>query len=180
MRHVPRALLAGGLGFAAAAIVACGGGSGLLSSNQASDLNNQLDQLSSAIQAGQCANARSAASSFAGSVDGLQGVNPRLVSNLKDWATTVGNLTARDCKPVAATTTPTTTTATTATTTSTSTSTRTTAPATTSTPTQPTQPATTSTPSGSTTQTPSTGGASPSDGNGGSGGAGAGSNGNGQ
>src|SRR5438105_15816116 len=98
MRYVPRALLAGGLGFAMAFVVACGGGSGLLSSNQASDLNNQLDQLSSAVQGGQCGSATNVANSFSNAVDNLQGVNPRLVNNLKQWATTVGQLTAHDCK----------------------------------------------------------------------------------
>ena len=49
MGSAPRALFAGGLGIAAAFLVACGGGgAGLLSSDQAGTLSNQLDQLASA------------------------------------------------------------------------------------------------------------------------------------
>ena len=50
MGYAPRALLAGGLGFAVSFLVACGGGSGLLSADQASSLNGQLDQVSSAVE----------------------------------------------------------------------------------------------------------------------------------
>ena len=60
----PRAFLAGSLGFAVAFVVACGGGTGLLSSQQADSLNAQLNSVSSAVSSGQCASARAAAQSF--------------------------------------------------------------------------------------------------------------------
>jgi hypothetical protein len=156
MRYLPRAVLAGGLGFAAAFVVACGGGAGLLSGDQASTLNNQLDQLTSAAAAGQCGAASGAASSFSNAIDNLQGVNQRLVENLKEWATTVGALTARDCR--AQTVTSATTTATTPTTTPHTSSTQSTTTRTQPTQTLTTPPATTSAPPGNTTTT-GTGGA---------------------
>ena len=54
MRYALRATIAGGLGFAVSFLVACGGGGGLLSGNQASSLNSQLDQVTSALDSGNC------------------------------------------------------------------------------------------------------------------------------
>ena len=55
-----RAFLAGGLGFAAAFVVACGGSNGLLSADQSSTLSNRLDAVSAAVSSGNCAAARNA------------------------------------------------------------------------------------------------------------------------
>jgi hypothetical protein len=126
MRFFPRALLAGGLGFAAAVLVACGGGSGLLSSDQASNLNDQLDQVAAAVGAGRCADAINAAAGFDATIRGLPGsINARLASNLRQGSTAIRRLAAQDCQPKAETT-PTTPTQTTTTPTTTPTSTTTT------------------------------------------------------
>jgi hypothetical protein len=161
MRYLPRALLAGGLGFAAAVLVACGGSGGLLSSTQAGSLNNQLDQLAASINAGQCTSAAKAAVDFSQAVDSLPGsINSTLANNLKQGAAAIGRLTVKDCGQLAAkipttpktTTTPTTSTQTTTTpTTPTNTSTSsgtTTTPPTTSTATTGTGSGTTSSPTG--------------------------------
>ena len=71
MGFAPRALLAGGLGFAVAFLAACGGGSGLLSAGQANDLNNSLDQLSNAVGSGQCGAAADAVTTFSNAVVNL-------------------------------------------------------------------------------------------------------------
>lgn len=184
MRHVSRALLAGGLGLAAAFLVACGGGAGLLSSDQASTLNAQLDQVSSAVASGNCAAASSAVSDFSNAVSTLPaGVNQTLRDNLSQDATKLGQLAAKDCQN-ATTATSTTTTPTTSTTQTTSTSSTTTTPATitsaTTTSTN-TSSATTSTDTGTSTTGTSggagLGGNGGGRGTGGTGGAGTGGNG---
>ncbi len=185
MRYLPRALLAGGLGFVASVLVACGGGGGLLSSDQAGSLNNQLDQLAASINAGRCTSAAKAAVNFSQAVNSLPAsVNPTLANNLKQGAEAIGRLTVKDCGQLA-TKIPTTSTKTTTSTPSTQTNTTPTNTTTTSgtgtssTPT--TNTATTGTGSG-TTSTGGNGGAGLPSGNtstGGSGGAGTG-NGNGR
>src|SRR5437763_16631169 len=95
MRYVPRALLAGGLGFAVSFLVACGGGAGLLSSDQAGNLNSQLDAVSSAVDAHNCGAADSAAASFGHAVANLPStINTTLAANLDQGASTLANLTA--------------------------------------------------------------------------------------
>jgi uncharacterized membrane protein YgcG len=184
MRFTIRALLAGGLGLSTSLLVACGGTSGLLSGGQASNLNNSLDNVSSAVSAGQCGPAQSAVNSFNNQLAGLPAsVNATLRANLLQGANVVGRNAAQDClNPVS--TTPKTTTNTTPTNTTQSTATTTptqivTTPATTTTPPPPppvtTPPATTSTPTG-TSSTGNSGGAGIGGGSGGggsSGGAGA-------
>ena len=164
MGYAPRVLLAGGLGFAASFLVACGGGSGLLSSDQANTLNNQLDQAANAIGSGQCSAASAELTSFSSAVANLPpSVSPTLRNNLKQGASTVQQLAARDCHQISSSTTTSTTTstsptstpstATTTTTTPTTTTTSTTTPTVTTTPT-----ATTTTAPGTTTTTPSASG----------------------
>jgi hypothetical protein len=93
-----RAILAGGLGFTAAFVVACGGSNGLLSSEQASTLSNRLDSLSQAVNAGNCSAATNAANAFNTAVGNLPpSVSSKLVQNLGDGAQTVKQLAARDC-----------------------------------------------------------------------------------
>ena len=177
MRYAPRALLAGGLGFAVSFLVACGGGSGLLSADQANSLNSQLDQVSTAVVSGQCGAAADAASGLTNAVENLSGsVNATLVGNLKQGVSTVSELAARNCHPQTTTpttpTTPTTTTNTTTTPTATTPSTTTSAPPTTSS-------ATTTTPAGTTSTGGGTGGAGIGGGGGNGGGSGGAGTGNG-
>jgi hypothetical protein len=150
MRAPHRVALAGGLGFAVSCLVACGGGSGLLSGGQANSLNAALDQVSNAVAAGHCAAATSALNSLRAQVAQLPAsVNTALTDNLNQGISTVAVLAARQCTaaPVQTTTNTTTKSTTTSSTTTTSTTTQ---PATTSSTTSST-PATTSTSTGTTT-----------------------------
>lgn len=134
MGHGSRAFLAGGLGFAVAFVVACGGQNGLLDSSQANNLNAQLNSVSSAVSAGNCGSARTAAQAFTNEVAALPAnVNTTLVRNLGQGATTISQLAARDC----------------ASSSSTSSSTSSTPSSTTSTPTTTSTPSSTSTSSSS-------------------------------
>ena len=176
MRYASRAILAGALGFAAAFVVACGGSSGLLSSNDASSLNNQLDSVSSALASKNCGDVSSATSRLADDVVNLpSSINSTLRNNLTQGVSTIAQLARRQCANVPSTpTTQTDTTTTETTTTQTHTTTTPTTPTnTTTTPaTTPTTPGTTST---------GTGGAGVGGGNGtSSGGSGTGGNGNSQ
>jgi hypothetical protein len=179
MGFAPRALLAGGLGFAAALLAACGGSSGLLSGSQANNLNASLDQLSNAVDAGQCGAAANAVTTFSNAVVDLPpSVSATLTHNLEQGASTVAQLAAKDCQTASSTTSSTTTSSSTTTTsTPTSTSTTTSTPTTTtSTPTTTTSTtATTQTGSGTTSTDSGSGGA----GLGGSGGGGSGGGGTG-
>jgi hypothetical protein len=182
MRYAPRALLAGGLGFAVSFLVACGGGAGLLSGNDADNLDGKLANVSSAVEAGHCRAAAHAAASLGSAVQQLpRTVNRKLRNNLNQGARTIAELAQRNCRP--ATHQPHTTSTTTTTTTATTT-TQTTPAATNTTPTntntQPqntnTQPPVTSTTGPGTTSTSSGGAGLGNSGNG----VGAGANGNGQ
>lgn len=164
MRYAPRVLLAAGLGFAVSILVACGGGSNLLSGDQSSTLNGRLDQVSAAVDGGRCLGATRATASFSNYVSNLPAkVSPTLRANLLQGASTVNDLAQRDCQTSSTqstnstTTTPSTSTTTTTTTPSSTASTTTvstTTPSTTS-----TAPATSSTTPSTTSTTPTTGGA---------------------
>ena len=65
MRYVPRALLAGGLGFAVSCLAACGGGSGLLSGQQANSLNASSTSSHGRRSARNCGAARQAGQQLA-------------------------------------------------------------------------------------------------------------------
>jgi hypothetical protein len=172
MRFLPRAILAGGLGLAVSlSVAACGGGAGLLSSDQSNSINSQLSNISSALQAGDCSTVSKTTVSLARSVAALPGtINPTLRQNLDQGVSTVGQLANQQCRPSSSSTT----TPTTSSSTSTSTS---------SSSTTPTQPTTTSSSPPPTTSTssspPATTPASPGTTSTGSGGAGLGNNGNG-
>jgi hypothetical protein len=100
-----RAFLAGSLGFAAAFVVACGGGSGLLSGDQSSSLSSQLQSISVALGSHQCGSAASAATSLNNAVANLPStVNTTLLQNLGQGAATVGQLASSDCQSTSATT----------------------------------------------------------------------------
>ena len=60
MRPALRALVAGGLGFAVSLIAACGGGSRVLSADQASALSSQLTRLQQAVNGGDCGGVQNA------------------------------------------------------------------------------------------------------------------------
>jgi hypothetical protein len=182
MRYLLRVILAGGLGFAAALLIAaCGGGAGLLSGDQSSTLSDQLDKVSAALAAGNCAGVSKAATALNNSAGSLPAtVSVTLRNNLIQGASTVAELARRDCHqtttadttpttPTATATAPTATQTTTTPTTETSTSPSTPPP---TTPTTPTTPATTPTTPG-TTPSGGTGGAGLGDG-GGNGGTGIG------
>ena len=157
MRSALRALVAGGLGFAVSLIAACGGGSRVLSADQATALSQRLNQLQAAVQRGDCG----------GVVNGLSGLSAE-IANVPN-ATARANLTEgfdtlqRQASAECPTSTPrTTSTATTAKTTST----QSTPTSTTSTQTIPTTPATTPTNTGTTTNPgPGSGGAGLAPGN---------------
>ena len=150
MRHLPRAILVGGLGFAVSLIAGCGGGAGLLSGDQANNLSSQLDSVSSAVSAGNCTAAQNAAASFGQSVFNLPPtINATLKTDLAAAANSINQSVPQQCHKATtptitstATSTPATTTQTSTTSTSPTTSTTQTAstPATT-----PTSPGTTST-----------------------------------
>ena len=185
MRYASRAVLAGALGFAAAFVVACGGSSGLLSGNDASSLNNQLDSVSSALASKNCGDVSSATSQLADDVVNLpSSINSTLRNNLTQGVSTIAQLARRQCANVPPT--PTTQTATTTETTTTQTHTTTTPTTPTNTTTTPTTPTNTTTNPATTPTTPGTtstgtGGAGVGDGNGNSsGGSGTGGNGNSQ
>jgi hypothetical protein len=93
-----RAFLAGGLGFAAAFVVACGGGNGLLSANDSSNLVTQLDSVSSALVAHQCGEVSSAATALNNAVANLPpSITTTLLQNLGQGASTVQALASRQC-----------------------------------------------------------------------------------
>ncbi|MBV9365822.1 MAG: hypothetical protein JO046_07385 [Solirubrobacterales bacterium] len=161
MRYAPRAILAGGLGFAAAFLVACGGSSGLLSGDQSIELSGQADQIASAVQAGNCVAAINASAALGRKVQTLPvAVNPTLRGNLTQGASTIAQLATKDCRHHTSTTASTPTTSpSTSTTTSTSTSTSTSTTTPTSTTTTTTTPTTETTPTNTGTTSTTTGGA---------------------
>jgi hypothetical protein len=99
MRYAPRAILAGGLGFAVSFLVACGGGSGLLSGDQSIALSGQADQISSAVQSGNCGAAVNESLALNRDVQTLPlTVNPTLRRNLTQGASTIAELAGKDCR----------------------------------------------------------------------------------
>ena len=173
MRLVPalKAIPLVALGCAAAFLVACGDRSGLLSSQDAANLQDALASVQSACADGQTADAALAARQFSDRVTELspRQVDPRLIANLARGAQTLDALVAHTC--TATTTIPTTSTATTAPPTTDTTTIPTTTTDTTTIPTTPT--ATPTTPPVTTPPTAGGGATTPSSG-GGTGGAGVG------
>ena len=94
----PRAFLAGILGFTVAFVVACGGGNGLLSSDQAANLSSKLDAVDSAVGGHNCGQAHSAAQNLQDAVAALPStVNSSLTRNLSQGADTLSQLAGSDC-----------------------------------------------------------------------------------
>ncbi len=137
MRYVPRAILAGGLGLAAAFLVACGGGSSLLSSGQANSLLAAFDRVGQAAGSGNCASINNATSQLNSQIQNLPGsIQGNITDSLNQWASTVGGLATKACgstKTTTTTSTHSTTSSTTSSTNSTTSTTSTTPPPTTST-----------------------------------------------
>lgn len=181
MRYLPRALLAGAVGFAVALLAGCGSSGGLLSADQASTLNNQLNSVSSALSAHNCPAVATATANLTDSASSLSGVDGNLSTTVAEVASSIAGLAKQQC-PVSASaatnTSSTASTASTATTTPPPTNTQTTTSTTTATATTPTQTATTPASTG-TTSTGGTGGAGLGGGNGSSGSGGSGSGGQG-
>lgn len=167
------------LGFAAAWLVACGGGGkGLLAGTSADDLKSQLDTISGEVQDGQCSQAKAGAHDLGAKVGALpRSVDPKLRSALSDGAKRLLDLAAGDCKAPKSTvpTTSSTSSDTTPSTPSTTTSTPTTdsTPTTTSTPSTPSTPTTTKPTTTPSTPTPPSNGGAGSNGGGLGGGGGA-------
>ena len=171
------------LGFAAAWLVACGGGGskGLLAVTSADELKSQLDTISGEVQGGQCSKATANSHDLGAKVRALPAsVDPKLRSALRDGAKRVLDLAAGDCKapksivPTTSSTSSDTTPSIPSTTTSTPTTNST--PTTTSTPSTPSAPTTPKpAPTPTTPSTPNSGGAGSNGGGlGGGGGAGPG------
>jgi cell division protein FtsN len=169
MRQGFRAVVAGGLAFAVSLIAACGSSTGLLSADTATSLTNQLQQVSSDLQQGNCAAAHDELAKLSQDIQNLpSSVSSTLRSNLNEGLTRAQELAATQCKSPTSTT-PTTTTATTTTpTTTTETATQPTTTQTTPTQTTPTTtpPATTPVNPGTTSTGPGSGGVAPGTNNG--------------
>jgi hypothetical protein len=106
MRFANKAVLAAGLGFTVSAVVGCGSGGNLLSSDQATQLRAQLRLASAALSAGECGSAERDISSFQKQVDDLGSVNQTLVNNLQAGATKVERLATNECAGSTTTSTP--------------------------------------------------------------------------
>ena len=155
MRFANRALSVGGLLLVCIGLTACGSGGSLLSRGQASELRNQLAQVSQSLNAHQCQQAANLITNFQGTVDGLSSVDQNLVANLNQGASHLSQVAARQCPVQTVHHRPThTNTQTTPTTTTQTATTPTTPTQTSTTPTTPTQTSTTPT----TTTGPGTGG----------------------
>jgi hypothetical protein len=157
MRPALRALVAGGLGFAASLLAACGGGSRVLSADQASALSSRLNQLQAAVNNGDCSGVANGLSQLSTEIANVSNATAR--ANLTEGFDTLQQQASRECPASTPRTTSTTTTTKTTTTQSTPT-------ATTPTQTIPTTTATTPTNTGTTTNPgPGSGGAGLAPGN---------------
>jgi hypothetical protein len=152
MRPAIRAFVAGGLGFAVSLIAACGGGSQVLSADQAGTLSAQLNRLQNAVTNGDCSGVQTALSQLSAEISNVGNDTAR--ANLTEGYTTLQQQATAEC-PVS---TPHTTSTQTTTTHTTTTTTPTVTIHTVTTPTTPT--ATTPTTPGTTTNSgPGSGGA---------------------
>jgi hypothetical protein len=161
MRPAVRALVAGGLGFAVSLIAACGGGSRVLSADQANALSSQLNQLQAAVNRGDCTGIVNSLGQLSAEISNVPNATAR--ANLTEGFDTLQSQAKADC--------PASTPHTTSTTTTTKTTTTTTSTPTITTPTQtiPTPTATTPPNTGTTTSPgPGSGGAGIAPGNSGS------------
>ena len=158
MRFIRPSILAVTASMLAFALAGCGStGAGLLDPQQANSLNAALDEVNSAVDAGDCTAADTASARLRAITAHLpSSVDGALRGNLSEGSATVGNLALTDCSKNATTTT--TSSSTTSSSTSTSTSTT---PTTSTTTTTPTTTTTTTPTTTETTPTTTGGGASP-------------------
>lgn len=95
MRPALRALVAGGLGFAVSLIAACGGGSHVLSAEQASALKSQLTRLQSAVNAGDCSGVQNALSQLSAEIANVPNSTAR--ANLTEGFDTLQRQATSEC-----------------------------------------------------------------------------------
>src|SRR6266567_57242 len=95
MRPALRALVAGGLGFAVSLIAACGGGSRVLSADQANALSSRLNQLQTAVNHGDCGGALSALNSLSTEIANVPNATAR--ANLTEGFDTLQRQATREC-----------------------------------------------------------------------------------
>jgi hypothetical protein len=107
MGFAHRALVAAGVGFAAAVIAGCGSSGGsLLSASQSSQLSEQLNRVTQALNDSDCSAAREYMTDFQDRVDELGGVNSTLISDLDQGASTIQSLAESECQTTTTQTTP--------------------------------------------------------------------------
>jgi hypothetical protein len=95
MRLALRAIVAGGLGFAVSLIAACGGGSSVLSADQASALSSRLDQLQAAVNSGDCSGVQTGLSQLASEISNV--ANSAARANLTEGFDTLQRQANREC-----------------------------------------------------------------------------------
>jgi hypothetical protein len=117
MRPAVRALVAGGLGFAVSLIAACGGGSRVLSAEQANALSSQLNQLQAAVNRGDCSGIVNSLGQLSAEIANVPNATAR--ANLTEGFDTLQSQAKADCPASSPQTTSTPTTAKTKTTTTT-------------------------------------------------------------
>jgi hypothetical protein len=144
MRPALRALVAGGLGFAVSLIAACGGGSRVLSADQANALRSRLDQLQSAVNNGNCTGVQNGLSQLSAEISNVPNSTAR--TNLTDGFETLQRQASTECQVSTAQTTSTATATNTTTTQTTQTATTQTQTVPTTTATTPPNPGTTTNP----------------------------------
>jgi hypothetical protein len=162
--RAPVFLLALALGAAAAMLVACGDRSGLIPSGDASQLERHLDQVNSAVAAGDCPLADVRVTRVQGEVENLRaaGIDARLYRRLRSGVSLLASRAAQECQasttvPTETQTTETQPQTTETTTTPSTTPTETNTDTVPTTPTQPTTPTTPTTPDGTGGVGPGTG-----------------------
>ena len=97
-----KAIVIGVLGCAAAILVACGDSNGLLTGDRASSLDSALDGVQAACARGLTDDAQAAVAKVRREVDGLSadGVDRRLVRQLRAGADTIAELIPQSCETV--------------------------------------------------------------------------------
>jgi hypothetical protein len=104
MRPALRALVAGGLGFAVSLIAACGGGSNVLSADQASALKTQLTRLQTTVAGGGCTGVQNELSQLQNEISNVANSTAR--ANLTVGFDTLQSQVSADCQVSTPQTTP--------------------------------------------------------------------------
>jgi hypothetical protein len=98
MGFANRAIVVGWLGLGAAALVGCGGGGALLSTDQANSLKGQLDAVSADVANGRCVAAQGTIAHIRTALGNYSALNQTLVLNLDQGVSEVGRLAAAQCE----------------------------------------------------------------------------------